>query len=243
MSTTAAGRRRDVTAAISGPLTDSIKARLRGNRDHAGRGLSDRHRHGQKYGKLNRGGARALFDIRLSEAASLLLNFHYVYDHSVPSSPSTPNVEALIPPEPFPTAGLLDSPPGGTWVSVGGLPLYKDENGDGTVATLNVRFDGLTLTSISAFDDFSEHSLDNYDGYPAADNNWTKNFQQQQFSEELRLASAHRRPRGLDRRAPSTRRTGTTAATRSTGHSSMDLRTTSRRVGKAITAANFIQRQ
>ena len=95
-----------------------------------------------------------------------------------------------MPPQPFPTAGLLDSPPGGTLVRVGGLPLYKDENGDGTVATLNVHFDGLTLTSISAYDYFSAHSLDNYDGYPAADNNWTKNFQQQQFSEELRLASA-----------------------------------------------------
>jgi iron complex outermembrane receptor protein len=42
---------------------------------------------------------------------------------------------------------------------------------------------------IGAFDDFSDLSLDNYDGYPAADNNWTKNFAQQQFSDELRLAS------------------------------------------------------
>jgi outer membrane receptor protein involved in Fe transport len=125
----------------------------------------------------------------LSDAADLLLNFHYVYDHSIPSSPSTPNVEALIPPQPFPTAGLLDSPPGGQLVRVGGLPLHKNENGEGTVANLNVRFDGLVLTSISAFDDFSDLSLDNYDGYPAADNNWSKNFQQQQFSEELRLAS------------------------------------------------------
>jgi iron complex outermembrane receptor protein len=125
----------------------------------------------------------------LSDAADLLLNFHYVYDHSIPSSPSTPNVEALIPPQPFPTAGLLDSPPGGQLVRVGGLQLYKNENGEGVVANLNVQLDGLVLTSISAFDDFSDLSLDNYDGYPAADNNWTKNFQQQQFSEELRLAS------------------------------------------------------
>ncbi len=51
---------------------------------------------GMKYGKLDRGGARALFDFRLSDAADLLLNLHYVYDHSIPSSPSTPNVEALI---------------------------------------------------------------------------------------------------------------------------------------------------
>jgi iron complex outermembrane receptor protein len=179
----------DVTAAVSGPLNGSIKARLAATATIQGEGYQTDIDTGDKYGKLNRGGARALFDIRLTDAASLLLNFHYVYDHSVPSSPSTPNVEALIPPQPFPTAGLLDSPPGGTLVRVGGLPLYKNENGAGSVATLNVRFDGLTLTSISDFDDFSDRSLDNYDGYPAADNNWTKNFQQQQFSEELRLAS------------------------------------------------------
>ncbi len=180
----------DLTAAVSGPLTDSIKARLAATATKQGEGYQTDIDTGEKYGKLDRGGARTLFDIRLTDAASLLLNLHYVYDHSVPSSPSTPNVESLVPPNlPFPTAGLLDSPPGGTLVRVGGLPLYKNEHGDGAVATLNVRFEGLTLTSISAFDEFFAHSLDNYDGYPAADNNWTKNFQQQQFSEELRLGS------------------------------------------------------
>ncbi len=181
----------DVTAAVSGPLTDSIKARFAGTATIQGQGYQTDIDTGEKYGKLNRGGARALFDIRLSDSAQLLLNFHMVYDDSIPSSPSTPNVEALVPTNlPFPTAGLLDSPPGGTLVRVGGLPLYKHEHGEGTVATLNVQLDGLTLTSISAYDYFSDHSLDNYDGYPAADNNWTKNFQQDQFSEELRLASA-----------------------------------------------------
>jgi iron complex outermembrane receptor protein len=179
----------DVTAALSGPLTDSIKARLAGTATIQGEGYQTDIDTGRKYGKLNRGGTRALFDIRLTDSADLLLNFHYVYDHSVPSSPSTPNVEVLIPPQPIPTAGRLDSPPGGQLVRVGGLPLYKNENGEGVVANLNVRLDGLVLTSISAFDDFSDHSLDNYDGYPAADNNWTKNFEQQQFSEELRVAS------------------------------------------------------
>jgi iron complex outermembrane receptor protein len=180
----------DVTAAVSGPLTDSIKARFAATATTQGEGYQTDIDTGQKYGKLNRGGARALFDIRLSDTATLNLNFHGVYDRSVPSSPSTPNVEALIPPEPFKTAGLLDSPPGGSWVRTGGLPLYKDETGAGTVATLNVNLQGLTLTSISAYDYFTDHSLDNYDGYPAADNNWTKNFQQWQLSQELRLASA-----------------------------------------------------
>jgi iron complex outermembrane receptor protein len=181
----------DLTAAVSGPLTDSIKARLAATATKQGEGYQTDIDTGEKYGKLDRGAARALFDIRLTDAASLLLNLHYAYDHSVPSSPSTPNVEGLVPPNlPFPTAGLLDSPPGGTLVRVGGLPLYKNEHGDGAVATLNVRLAGLVLTSISAFDEFFAHSLDNYDGYPAADNNWTKNFQQQQFSEELRLSGA-----------------------------------------------------
>jgi iron complex outermembrane recepter protein len=180
----------DVTSAVSGPLTDSIKARLAATATVQGEGYQTDIDTGQKFGKLNRGGARALFDVRFSDATSLQLNFHWVYDHSVPSSPSTPNVEALIPPQTFPTAGLLDSPPGGTLVRVGGLPLYRDEHGAGTVETLTVALGGMTLTSITAYDYFSDHSLDNYDGYPAADNNWTKNFEQWQASQEVRLASA-----------------------------------------------------
>jgi iron complex outermembrane receptor protein len=179
----------DVTAAVSGPLTDGIKARLAGTATLQGQGYQTDIDTGEKFGKLNRGGLRALFAVRLSDTADLLLNFHYSYDHSLPSSPSTPNVEALVPPEPFPTAGLLDSPPGGQLVRVGGLSLFKDENGDGVVGTVNWHFAGVVLTSISAFDEFFSHSLENYDGYPAADNNWSKDFQQQQYSEELRLTS------------------------------------------------------
>jgi iron complex outermembrane receptor protein len=179
----------DVTAAVSGPLTDGIKARLAGTATLQGQGYQTDIDTGEKFGKLNRGGLRALFAVRLSDAADLLLNFHYSYDHSLPSSPSTPNVEALVPPEPFPTTGLLDSPPGGQLVRVGGLSPFKDENGDGVVGTLNWHFAGVVLTSISAFDEFFSHSLENYDGYPAADNNWSKDFQQQQYSEELRLTS------------------------------------------------------
>ena len=103
----------DVKAAVSGPLTDSIKARLAGTVTKQGQGYQTDIDTGENYGKLNRGGARTLLDVRLTDAASLLLNLHYVYDHSVPSSPSTPNVEAWCRPlPPFPTAGLLDSPPG-----------------------------------------------------------------------------------------------------------------------------------
>jgi iron complex outermembrane recepter protein len=179
----------EVTAAVSGPIADGITARLAATVTKQGEGYQTDIDTGEKYGKLDRGGARALFDIRLSDAATLHVNFHAVYDDSVPSSPSTPNVEALIPPQPFPTAGLMDSPPGGSWVRTGGLPLYRNEIGGGTVETLDVSFEPFTLTSISAFDYFSDHSLDNYDGYPAADNNWTKNFQQWQLSQEFRLAS------------------------------------------------------
>ncbi len=179
----------DVTAAVSGPLTDGIKARLAGTATLQGQGYQTDIDTGENFGKLNRGGLRALFAVRLSDTADLLLNFHYSYDHSLPSSPSTPNVEALVPPEPFPTAGLLDSPPGGQLVRVGGLSPFKDENGDGVVGTVNWHFAGVVLTSISAFDEFFSHSLENYDGYPAADNNWSKDFQQQQYSEELRLTS------------------------------------------------------
>ena len=184
----------DVTGAVSGSVNDWIKARLAGTTTTQGEGYQTDLTTGKKYGKLDRGGARAIFDLQLNANTNLNLNFHWNYDHSTPSSPSTPNVEALIPNQPFPTAGLMDSPPGGTRVRVGGLPLYKDDIGGGTAATLNVQFKSFTLTSISAYDYFSDHSLDNYDGYPAADNNWTKNFQQWQWSQEVRLTSQTRGP-------------------------------------------------
>jgi iron complex outermembrane receptor protein len=180
----------DLTTAVSGPISDWLKARFAATATRQGEGYQTDIDTGQRYGQLNRGGARAEFDMRFDDDTNLLLNLHYTYDHSIPSSPSTPNVEALIPPEPFRVAGLLDSPPGGELVRAGGLPLYKYENGAGAAATFNADFAGLKLTSITDFDDFSDRSLDNYDGYPAADNNWSKNFEQQQYSEELRLASA-----------------------------------------------------
>jgi iron complex outermembrane receptor protein len=182
-----------VTGAISGPLTDAIDARLAFSTEEQGQGYQTDIDTGKKYGKLDRGGVRSLFAIRLSGWAKLLLNLHFNYDNSTPSSPSTPNVEAMVeanmPGVPFPIAGKLDSPQGGTLVRTGGLPLYKHENGEGGVATLDLTFDRFTVTSITGFDYFSDHSLDNYDGYPAADNNWTKNFQQWQASEEIRAAS------------------------------------------------------
>lgn len=177
------------TGAVSGPLNSWINARLAATTTTQGEGYQTDITTGSKYGKLDRGGARAIFALQLNDKTDLNINVHWSYDHSTPSSPSTPNVEALIPPQPFPTAGLMDSPPGGTLVRVGGLPLYKDDIGAGTVDTLNVHFAPFTLTSISAYDYFSDHSLDNYDGYPAADNNWTKNYQQWQWSQELRLTS------------------------------------------------------
>ena len=180
----------DLTAAVSGPLSDNNTARRAGTMTRQGEGYQTDIDTGQKYGKLNRGGGRLLVDFKLNPRVSLQISLHAVYDDSLPSSPSTPNVEALVPSNlPFPTTGLLDSPPGGTLVRVGGLPLYKHEIGDGASANLNVQFNGFALTSITAWDYFTDHSLDNYDGYPAADNNWTKNYQQWQFSQEVRLAS------------------------------------------------------
>ena len=131
----------ELAGAASGPLTDWLKARIAATATRQGEGYQTDIDTGERYGKLNRGGVRALFDMRLSEAASLLLNLHYSYDHSVPSSPSTPNVEALVPSTlPCPTAGLLDSPPGGTLVRArlaaggGGRGLEGREGGRQTRA-------------------------------------------------------------------------------------------------------------
>ena len=184
----------DISGAISGRLSDAVTARLAFTTTEQGEGYQTDIDTGKKYGKLSRGGVRSIFDIRPNASTTLQLNLHYIYDNSTPSSPSTPDVEALAPanlpaPPTFPIAGLLDSPPGGTLVRTGGLALYRHETGAGTVGKLAIDLGGFSLTSITGFDYFSDHSLENYDGYPAADNNWIKDFQQWQFSQEVRAAS------------------------------------------------------
>jgi iron complex outermembrane recepter protein len=232
----------DLTAAVSGPLADGIKARLAATMTRQGEGYQTDIDTGRKYGRLDRGGIRSIFDIRLADELSLNLNVHYTYDNSTPSSPSTPNVEALAPPQAFPTAGLLDSPPGGTLVRVGGLDLFKHEQGAGTVARLELQLGEVSVASITAYDYFSDHSLDNYDGYPAADNNWTKNFQQWQFSEEVRVASS---PGGFVDWIVGANfsRNGYRCRDALDWTFVYGLATSITDAGKAITAANFTQSQ
>jgi iron complex outermembrane receptor protein len=180
----------EASGAVSGPLAERVNARLAATLTQQGEGYQQDIDTGQVYGRLERGGVRTMFDLRLPGAATLLLNAHYAFDHGTPVSPSTPDIEALVPGNlGFPTNGLLNSPAGGTLVRVGGLHLYKDEWTQGESATLNMSFAGFRLTSITAFDNLQSRSLDNYDGYAAADDNWSKNYAQQQWSEELRLTS------------------------------------------------------
>jgi iron complex outermembrane receptor protein len=127
-------------------------------------------------------------------------------------------------------------------VRTGGLPLYKHEDSEGAVAKLKADFDRLIFTSITAFDYLYDHSLDNYDGYPAADNNYTKHFEQQQFSEEVRLASA---PGGrvdwiVGADYSQTRYHNRDSLDWTFVYGLADFITDS---GKAITAANLTQRQ
>jgi iron complex outermembrane receptor protein len=178
----------EFNGAVGGPLAEHVNARVAATVTRQGEGYQRDIDSGRTFGRLDRGAMRALLDLRLAPGASLLLNAHLAYDRSVPGSPSTPNVESLVPPG-VPVAGLLDTPPGGTLVRVGNLNLFKDEHSSGAAATLEVKFEGFRLTSITAFDGMQSRSLDNYDGYPAADDDWRKNFGQQQWSEELRFTS------------------------------------------------------
>ena len=183
----------EASGAVSGPLSERVAARLSATLTHAGEGYQQDIDTGLRYGQPDRGAARTLVDWRISPDTSVLFNVHYGFDHSIPGSPSTPNIEAMLGSSTgFSVTGLLNSPPGGTQVRVGGLHLYKDEQSQGESAVITMKLDGATLTSITAFDNLSSRSLDNYDGYPSADDNWTKNYAQQQWSEELRLTSDSR---------------------------------------------------
>jgi len=233
----------DITAAVSGPLSQSVQGRLAATWTGQGRGYQTDLDTGAHYGQVRRGGARALLDLHLGADAVLHLNLHYAFDHSVPSSPSTPDVEALVPPDlPFPVAGRLDSPPGGSFVRVGGLPLFRHEGSGGASAKAELRLGEAKLTAITAYDAFSDHSLDNYDGYPAADNNWTKDFQQWQLSQEVRLASGEGGPVDWIAGA-SFARTGYHCRDALDWTFVYGLANSITDAGKAITATSFVQHQ
>lgn len=175
---------RKLEGAVNLKMSDSVNSRLAFTSTQ-GDGWQEDINTGKAFGEPDVLAIRSLTAIELSDGAELLLNLHYTKDDGTPLSPQNSSAD-LIFGTPQGTVGTTDDP---TEVNVGALGVSRDEEGIGASAILTVDFDAFTLTSISAFDKYSRHVVDNFDGQPLSTDDIVFKDKFDVFSQELRLTS------------------------------------------------------
>lgn len=208
----------DADGYLSGPLTDSIQARLAVKTTQSGEGWQrSLTRPGDELGEQDVLAARTLINFDLSDAASLLLKLHYVQDRSDNQAPTavdgrliglnafgTPHVPAN---EYFlPTgAHFGETPPWWSagnnrvadWTNVWVSPITgetvnlrprRDNELRGVSANLQWDLGAVTLTSITSYDDFKRDDYNGIDGMEASVQETNNQTEIDVFGQELRLS-------------------------------------------------------
>ena len=175
----------DTVAYVSGPLSDNIKGRLAATYLTSGEGWQQSlSRSGDKLGELDEFGVRGLLDFRFSDNADLLLNLHYYSNRSENIAGTTLEDFTLGALGPLATSD--GNPEAADWTAD-----HRPENDNesvGVSARLNWEFtEGLTLTSITAWDDFERNDLYDTSGIPQTDADSTNQTDISVFSQELRF--------------------------------------------------------
>tara|TARA_R110002096_G_scaffold436035_1_gene665517 strand:- start:11966 stop:14176 length:2211 start_codon:yes stop_codon:yes gene_type:complete len=176
----------EITAAVSGPLSDSVRGRIATQYVKAGEGWQKDVVTGKEYGKEDNLALRGQLAIDLGENGSANIKAYYSKDDSTPESPHAEANERDLGPgfEALNTRHLSADK-----VSVGVLDLSRDEEGSGLALTINYDLNGVELVSISAWDQYERQVVDNYDGSPAATLDLLQDNKLKQWSQELRLVS------------------------------------------------------
>jgi iron complex outermembrane receptor protein len=195
----------DFEGALSGPLSDTVAFRVASAATWQNRGWQSDIDTGQQLGKTRRAAVRALLEFALSERVTLLLNGHVAIDRSIPEAPQSPNVEQAATACCGTTPGVLNyfgTPIGGLLngtgqpdqVRVGLARPFIHGDTFGSSAKLTVDFEHVALTSISAYDRSATTGLDDYCGLPVPEFWFHRDYQAQQWSQELRVASTDHGP-------------------------------------------------
>lgn len=175
----------DFEGFISGSLGDRVNARLATKYLTSSEGWQQSlTRPGDELGELDEIAIRALFDIQLSETASLLLNIRH---HNNESENIAGTTLADF------SGGLLgpiitsdNDSRAADWT-----PTHRpqnDNNATGISAKINWDInDGLSFTSITAYDDFERNDLYDTSGIPQTDADSTNQTDIKVFTQELRL--------------------------------------------------------
>lgn len=211
----------DFEAFISGPLSDSVNARLAIRSEQSTEGWQKSLTRDDELGEKDISAIRALFDFELNENANLLLNIHYVDDGSdnkantaydgtliegqdVPfSNPYTALADYIIPGG----ANFGETPP---WYSIDNneaadwtnsytsltgevfdLRPKRDNQLFGASARLEWDFGEVTLVSTTGFDKFERVESNDWDGGFFNDSSNINTSEINVFSQEIRLSGGN----------------------------------------------------
>lgn len=174
---------RELTAVVSGPLSEGLRGRLAFN-GVRGDGWQTDINTGREFGDQDRGILRGLLGFDLGSDGEVLLKAYYSEDKSTPASPHAEGVDIVLG---GPSFSVLNSPRDPSRVTVGDLPVFRDESGQGLSVKINYAFDAFDLVSISAWDSYERQVLDNYDGGAHSATDLGQNNNLEQWSQELRF--------------------------------------------------------
>ncbi|MEM9965831.1 MAG: TonB-dependent receptor [Asticcacaulis sp.] len=182
---------------VSGPLTDTLKGRVSAVTEQGGAWQENRVT-GEELGNARRYGVRGQLLWTPSDRFDGLLNLHYGRDHSDGSGGylltdfatafgAGPTIPADRDPK-YTGWGLSQNFANLVGVGVDTKPSRRNESA-GLSATLNWAFDGVKLTSITAYDRLERKELNDWDAssYQESDTYWQSGVDV--FSQEVRLAS------------------------------------------------------
>jgi iron complex outermembrane recepter protein len=169
-----------VEGAISGPLSNSVSARLAFN-DTQSNGYQKSLTTGRTNGGLDRANVRAIFDWKPVDDLKVRFNLHVGKDRSNLDAFNTPGV-----------GGNTSS--AGTINTIDGIP-YRNSQADGESLTADWNLGGVTLTSVTGYDHLNRFEYADTDGRPLdgrIDQIEQSNIKQ--VTQELRAASSGHGP-------------------------------------------------
>lgn len=176
---------KEVTAAVSGPVSDQVLGRLAIDYTDAD-GWQNDVKSNREFGSQDRYALRGILDFPLGEDGSATLRGYFTKDDSIPVSPQVSGLGDALG---DPSFDALNSSAQSDKVDVGDLNVSRDEEGMGLALTLNFSFESFDVISISSFDNYERKVVDNYGGSAAAILDLFQDNEMQQWAQELRVVS------------------------------------------------------